>query len=159
MLNRTTAGAPPGPQPHEIRLFYELGIRGLARRKADRCSASAAAEALASEEGVSADRARKAARFADHFDGRSLRWLCALEYRPGVPLSVDHVRRVITAGDPATWRRWFERAAAEGLTTGQLERLIRQARGDKKKRGGGPKIRPAGDLCDALAWTEEWLKR
>ena len=113
-------------------------------------------------EGVSVDRARKAALFARRFPKRSLGWLCKLKSPDGTPLSVNHVRRILKVKNLGEWRTWFERAAKGGWSANRLNREIRQS--VPTARGlGGPKVKEPGDLHEALdqlsEWTSVWLKR
>ena len=112
---------------HEIQRFHELGCRVLEKAAKDRSDVAAAACAVGELEGVSVDRARKAALFARRFPSRSLGWLCRLKSPDGTPLSVNHVRRILKVKNLGEWRSWFERAAKGGWSANRLNREIRQS--------------------------------
>jgi hypothetical protein len=143
----------------EIRGFHALGKLVLARAARDGSSISSAAREVAEAKGASCDRARTAARFAGLFDEIALDRLCALR---GMPLTVDHVRKVLRLKGRAVRRKWLERAAKEHWPAGRLDRELRRALGGAAGKGG-PRLKPTDDPAEALeqvlSWTEGWLLR
>jgi hypothetical protein len=143
-----------------ILTFYELGLRVLERAKQDSSSVAAAARAIADYENVSLDRARKAALFAKTFSRQDVARLCD----PGPdrsPLSADHIRRVLKIMNRRERMDWLNRAAAGRWSARYLEREIQRAAGGAGGKGG-PRLRPPGDLLEALEQTlehsDQWLK-
>ncbi len=147
--------------PESILTFYELGHQVLERATQDSSSYAAAARALAVAENVSLDRARKAVLFARTFSRQDVARLC----NPGPdrsPLSADHIRRVLRIEDRRDRMDWLNRAAAGRWSARYLEREIQREEGGAGGKGG-PRLRPPGDLLEALdqilKHSDQWLKR
>jgi hypothetical protein len=146
-----------------IRLFHGLGTRVRERAARDKKPMDSAARELADEEGVSYDRARKAARFASLCSENELAQICKLPMKSGkAPLSVNHVRQVLKFRRSVERLKWLRRAAEEDLSAADLEKAI--GRSDAARAGlGGPKLRKPDDLLHALEQvidrSDDWLKR
>jgi hypothetical protein len=157
---RRTAPRTPGElAATEIREFHALGERVRTRAAADRKAVVVAAQIIAAEEGISFDRARKAARFAEQRDEAGLARLdalCAIH-----PITVNHVRRVLKL-KPAAQDRWLKRAAEGGWQAHRLAREIRRASGEDAG-AGGPAIRVPEDPFELIEQvidaTAPWLKK
>jgi hypothetical protein len=143
-----------------IRQFHALGKLVLARAVTNDKTIVDAAQFLASEQGVSYDRALKAARFTRLFDDRALERLdklCEI-----YPLTINHIRRVLRVNSKTVRHRWLKRAADGRWQAGRLQREIQLATGDQPG-AGGPQIRTPADPFEAIEQvsrrTAEWLKR
>ena len=146
-----------------IRGFHELGRRVQVLAAEPDSDVTTVARTLEDEEGISFDRCKKAARFAEEFTDRELDRLCAFCLTPGnYPLSVNHIRFVLGVADRATRMRLLKQAAEGGWTAGRLDQKVRALTGEKSG-SGGPRLAPPGDLMDALEQvikhSDEWLKR
>jgi hypothetical protein len=160
-----SARSRPTPTPSEraaqqIRQFHALGKQVLARAVTNDNTILVAAQFLASEQGVSYDRAIKAARFARLFDDRSLERLdrlCEI-----YPLTINHIRRVLRVKSKTARHQWLKRAADGRWRPDRLQREIRLASGDRAG-AGGPQIRMPSDPLETIEQlnrrTEDWLKR
>jgi hypothetical protein len=146
----------------EIRQFHALGRRVLERAEDDRIPKHRAALLVSDEEGVSFDRARKAARFAV-FSDRAREDVCSLCLAGKTPLSVAHVRRVLGLKRRSDSLMWLKRAAKESWSADRLELALNQEADTEKVGTGGPRIKMPIDLPDALqqviVQSGEWLKR
>jgi hypothetical protein len=146
----------------EIRQFHALGHRVLKRAEADGIPKETAARRVSEVEGVSFDRARKAARFAI-FSESARESVCSLCLTGKRPLSVAHVRRVLGLRNRSDGLRWLRRAAKEGWSADRLELALNQEEATAKGGTGGPRIKMPIDLPDALqqviVQSGEWLKR
>jgi hypothetical protein len=158
--SRPTPLTPSERAAQQIRQFHALGKRVLARAVTDGKTIVVAAQFLASEQGVSFDRALKAARFARLFDERSLERLdklCEI-----YPLTINHIRRVLRVKSKTARYQWLKRAANGRWHPDRLQREIRLASGDRHG-AGGPQIRMPSDPLETIEQlnrrTEDWLKR
>jgi hypothetical protein len=157
---RPTPLTPSERAAHQIRQFHALGKLVLARAVTNDKTIVVAAQFLASEQGVSYDRAIKAARFARLFDDRSLERLdrlCEI-----YPLTINHIRRVLRVKSKTARHQWLKRAADGRWQPDRLQREIRLATGDRPG-AGGPQIRMPSDPLETIEQvtrrTEDWLKR
>lgn len=166
-----------GQRDHEILRFHALGLRVLKKVAEDNVDEARAARFVGELEGVSIDRAMKAAMFARRLQNRSLNKLCDIRFRDGTPLSVNHLRRVLKVKDPGDWRAWLERAASAGWSANRRYREIKQTiktsptkdgpqatkAAGPRPRLGGPRVKGPVDLIDTLDQVSErseaWLKR
>lgn len=157
---RATRLTPNELAAQQIRQFHELGTRVRARAVSDQSTILVAAQDLASKDGVSYDRARKAARFATLFDDKSLEQLDRL--CKTYPLTINHIRRVLGLNSKTARERWLKRAATNRWPSERLKREIVVATG-RKHGAGGPKMRLPADAVEAIEQvirrTEDWLKR
>ena len=151
----------------KLRDYYELGLSVLSEVKRSKGSIFHAGTTIASAKGVSADQARKAARFASAFKQSDLERLCKLCLDPkNTPLTFNHVRRVLWLKPHTKQMAWLTKAAQRRWTTDQFERAIRLSdlnRSDGSSHGGGPRLRRPADLAEALeqvlSHNQKWLKR
>jgi hypothetical protein len=158
--NRPTPLTPSERAAQQIRQFHALGKLVLARAVTNNKTILVAAQFLASEQGVSYDRAIKAARFTRLFDERSLQRLdklCKI-----YPLTINHIRRVLRIESKTARYQWLERAADGRWQADRLQREIQLATGDRVG-AGGPQIRMPSDPLETIEQinrrTEDWLKR
>jgi hypothetical protein len=153
---------PAARAAEEIRRFHALGRRVLKRAEDDRIPKHKAAGLVSEEEGVSFDRARKAARFAV-FSDRARESVCSLCLTGKAPLSVAHVRRVLGLKRRSDSLMWLKRAAESGWSADRLELALNQGAATEKGGTGGPRIKMPIDLPDALqqviVQSDGWLKR
>ena len=142
--------------------FHRLGLRVLARQKADGCSRQRAAKHIAQDDGENFETARKAADFASENPEGVPEWLKKLfEPSRGRPIGVNHVRRVLAlkAGEQ---QRWLEKAYSERWPVLKFKSEIRRATGPAPVKGGKP-FAPMADLDetldDIMTRGGEWLRR
>jgi hypothetical protein len=151
----------------KLRDYYPLGLSVLSKARRSNRSVFQAGTAIASAKGVSADQARKAARFASAFSQGDLDRLCKLCLDPkNTPLTFNHVRRVLWLKPQKKRMDLLTKSAQGGWTSAQLERAIRLSepnRSEESSRRGGPRLTRPADLAEALeqihSQTQEWLKR
>jgi hypothetical protein len=153
---RPTPASPGDLAARQIREFHALGERFRARAEVEGSVVLRAARLVAIEEGMSYDRARKAARFAGQRDEAGLAKLDAIR-----PITVNHVRRVLKL-KPAAQDRWLRRAARSGWRAHRLAREVRRASGEEAG-AGGPSIRVPEDPFELIEQvidaTAPWLKK
>jgi hypothetical protein len=156
---RPTPASPGDLTARQIREFHALGERVRARAEVEGSVVLRAARLVAIEEGISYDRARKAARFAGQRDEAGLAKLdaiCAIR-----PITVNHVRRVLKL-KPAAQDRWLRRAARSGWQAHRLAGEVRRDAGGEA-RAGGPSIRVPEDPFELIEQvidaTAPWLKK
>jgi hypothetical protein len=156
---RPTLASPGELTARQIRDFHALGGRVRERAETEGMAVFRAARLIATEEGISYDRARKAARFAEQRDEVGLAKLdanCAIR-----PITVNHVRRVLRL-KPAAQDRWLRRAAQSGWQAHRLAREVRRASGEDAG-AGGPSIRVPEDPFELIEQvidaTAPWLKK
>jgi hypothetical protein len=157
---RPTPLTPSERAAQQIRQFYAHGKLVLARAVTNDKTIVVAAQFLASEHGVSYDRALKAARFARLFDEKSLERLdklCEI-----YPLTINHIRRVLRVESKTARYQWLKRGADGRWQADRLQREIQLVTGDRSG-AGGPQIRMPSDPFETIEQlnrrTEDWLKR
>ena len=142
--------------------FHRLGLKVLARQKADGGSRQRAAKQIAQDHGENFETAKKAADFANEYPDGVPDWLRTLFEPPeGRPIGVLHVRRVLGV-KTEDQRAWLERACKGGWSALRLTREIRKATGVGTVKGGKP-FQPTADLDetldDIMTRGGEWLRR
>ena len=156
-----------GGQRSEIAEFYTLGVRVLAFADKNSISITSAARAFV-KQGLGFDRAEKAAAFARLYRRSPPHWLFKLRTAAGKPLSVNHVRRILSIKDVEKQRELLTRAADRGWGADRLAHEIAprgKIAGHRPPLAGraGPKAKRPIDLTDTLVkvsrWAEEWLTR
>jgi len=140
----------------DIEHFYKIGRESLDKHER---LPHGAGRTLAEKKGMSLDLFQKSRQFAQQFGKSDLTRLCKTIEKGGVPLSVQHIVRLLWVEGKQQRQRFLKQTIEKGWSCRELGAAIQKVTGSRPTTGRTPRVRDQSDAVQRLLQIcEQWQR-